>query len=296
MTGVYNELAVCKTRTGHAEEEIALQEKADQLNPRSPWRFSRYRHTGFAYLLLGKDEEAIKYLQRSLAIKPEVDLGSQWNYRSLAAAFARSGRLTEAKLWLSKADRLWPFDTVRGQWPHDSASSVYRDQIRGFQAALRLAGEREHADEYADFAVPPDGDLHKEFAGLTPMHATGVRTIRTPDLVRFLADTKPLVIDTMTYSWGLSIPSAIGLRHSGVGGNFSDAVQTRLHDKMRALLGDDRARPIVAVGWNSERFDGRNLALRLAVLGYTEVYWYRGGREAWEVSALPESEIVATDW
>lgn len=39
------------------------------------------------------------------------------------------------------------------------------------------------------------------------------------------------------------------------------------------------ARPIVAVGCNSERFDGYNLALRLVALGYKNVYWYRGGRE-----------------
>jgi hypothetical protein len=50
--------------------------------------------------------------------------------------------------------------------------------------------------------------------------------------------------------------------------------------------------PVVAVGWNSERFDGRNLALRLVALGYTHVYWYRGGREAWEVAGLPETEIA----
>ena len=49
--------------------------------------------------------------------------------------------------------------------------------------------------------------------------------------------------------------------------------------------------PIVAVSWNSERFDGRNLALRLVALGYTNVYWYRGGREAWEVAGLPETEV-----
>jgi adenylate cyclase len=47
---------------------------------------------------------------------------------------------------------------------------------------------------------------------------------------------------------------------------------------------------------NSERFQGRNLALRLLNLGYTEVYWYRGGREAWEVAGLPETELVLQDW
>ena len=49
----------------------------------------------------------------------------------------------------------------------------------------------------------------------------------------------------------------------------------------------DLSAPIVAMGWNSERFDDRNLALRMVALGWTQVYWYRGGREAWEVAGKP---------
>ena len=52
----------------------------------------------------------------------------------------------------------------------------------------------------------------------------------------------------------------------------------------------------MTVGWNSERFEGRNLALRVAALGYTDIYWYRGGREAWEVADLPLAEIVSQEW
>jgi adenylate cyclase len=40
----------------------------------------------------------------------------------------------------------------------------------------------------------------------------------------------------------------------------------------------------------------RNLALRIAALGYTNVYWYRGGREAWEVAGLPEAQVDIQDW
>ena len=65
---------------------------------------------------------------------------------------------------------------------------------------------------------------------------------------------------------------------------------------MLELTGGDLNKPIVAVGWNSERFDGRNLALRLVALGYTNVYWYRGGREAWEVAGLPETDIMPRKW
>jgi len=75
-----------------------------------------------------------------------------------------------------------------------------------------------------------------------------------------------------------------------------DIAQDRLRIKFAALTGGDLSRPIVAVGWNSERFDGRNLSLRLVALGYTNVVWYRGGREAWEVSRLPEAEVEIQDW
>ena len=64
---------------------------------------------------------------------------------------------------------------------------------------------------------------------------------------------------------------------------MSDEYQERLGRKMQQLTGGDRSVPVVAMGWNAERFQGRNLALRLVALGYTDVYWYRGGREAWEV-------------
>ena len=65
---------------------------------------------------------------------------------------------------------------------------------------------------------------------------------------------------------------------------------------MQVMTQGDRNRPVVAVGWNAERFDGRNLALRLVAMGFTHVYWYRGGREAWEASGLPEADLEPTDW
>ena len=94
----------------------------------------------------------------------------------------------------------------------------------------------------------------------------------------------------------MSIPGAVGLKFAGLGGSFTDESQDRLRSKLHGLTGGDLSRPIVAVGWNSERFDGRNLALRLVALGYKRVYWYRAGREAWEVAGLPETEVHPQDW
>ena len=65
---------------------------------------------------------------------------------------------------------------------------------------------------------------------------------------------------------------------------------------MQQLTRGDQTLPVITMGFNSERYQGRNLALRLVTLGYTNVYWYRGGREAWEVAGLPEADLMVQDW
>ena len=196
---------------------------------------------------------------------------------------------------LAAADRDWPFDTVRGHWP-DDINPVFAGQVREYQEGLRRAGERDHAEEDADFGVPADALLRSNIAGLTPTTAPGGATIRTADLPRFMDERKPVIIDPLLYFWGRSLSGAVGLRNAGIGGTITDGAQDRLRRKMAALTGGDLGKPIVAAGWNSERFDGRNLALRLVALGYTNVHWYRGGREAWEVAGLPEIELVPQEW
>jgi adenylate cyclase len=128
------------------------------------------------------------------------------------------------------------------------------------------------------------------------MTTPGARTIGTAELDTFLEHHVPVVIDTMSHFWGQSLPGAIGLMEAGIGGSFTARAQDRLALKMTKLTGRDLTAPIVAVGFNSETFDGRNLALRLVALGYTNVSWYRGGREAWQVAGLPEAELVPQDW
>jgi adenylate cyclase len=96
--------------------------------------------------------------------------------------------------------------------------------------------------------------------------------------------------------WGASVPGAVGLWGSGVGGSVTDEYQGRLGSKMQELTHGDQRLPVVVMGWNAERYQGRNLALRLVALGYTNIYRYRGGREAWEVAGLPETELVLEDW
>lgn len=292
--GIYSQLGQCLAKTGHAEEDISLQLETMEADPSPQWTYSRYANIGYDQLLLGQDRDAVISLQRALALDPKMS-ASEGIYFPLAAAYARTGDIDAARQALAQADRLSPFMTVRSVGPYESPDPEYREQVTRYQDALRLAGERDHANEDADFGVLSDRALH-DYVGRTPTDAPGAVTIRTADLPRLLANAKPLVIDSMWFGWEPSIPGAIGLKFVGLGGDFSDEAEERLHAKMLELTGGDLDRPIVAVGWNAERFDGRNLALRLVALGYKHVYWYRGGREAWAAAGLPAAKPAEEDW
>src|SRR5262249_50393157 len=130
-----------------------------------------------------------------------------------------------------------------------------------------------------------------------PTTAPGVTTVSTEQFAAILETGKSLVIDTMENSWYRSVPGAVGLVFNGnIHGTFRDTVQQRLEQKLRRLTGGDTAMPIVAMGFNVAFFDGYNLALRVRHAGYTNIYWYRGGREAWEVASKPEDVVRPADW
>jgi hypothetical protein len=111
-----------------------------------------------------------------------------------------------------------------------------------------------------------------------------------------MAQRAPILIDVASATWGRSIPGAVGLQGTGHGMRFSDARQRRFSQKLQELTCSDLTAPIVVFGTNSERFTGYNLALRLVSLGYHQVYWYRGGLEAWQVNGRPVSDLKLWDW
>lgn len=292
----YNQLGTMMLAVGRLEEFIPLEERSVRCDPLSPYLFERYQRIGYAQMLLGHEEEAVPWFERSLASNPDVPPeGRADTYRQLAVAYTLNGRSDQARKALTEAVRLAPFETARSDvhwWGSEAAIA----ETRRYQEGLRNAGLRDHADETADFGVAPDTQVHSRLQGYTPTNVPGAITIRTSDLGPFLSRSKPIVIDTLLNFLDRSLPGAVGLLASGTGGDFSDSTQDRLRRKAAELTRGNMSMPIVVVGWSSERFDGYNLALRLVKLGYSTVYWYRGGREAWEVAGLPETELTLQDW
>ena len=290
-----------KLAIGQADEAVALLQRSIRLDPLSPFNRTSYQRIGIGLLLLGREEPSIEWLQRALAaggMAPPI-----WRaqcYLFIASAFALLGRTNAAHSALAEANRLWPFATVRSlppaMTPRGLPHPAYLMQMRHVQEGLRLAGLRDHAEEDADFGVAPESMLHTDLVARTPTSVPGAMTIRTAELVSLLSRLKPIIIDVALDSWGSSIPDAVGLQGTGHGASFSEKVQNRFSRKMQTLTKGDLSAPIVVFCVNSERFTGYNLALRLVALGYTQVYWYRGGVEGWQVNDLPESDLVLHDW
>jgi class 3 adenylate cyclase/TolB-like protein len=294
----YFRLGVLARQEGRYEEAAGYFLTSIRLNPRDSGIRNLYWNVAFCSVMAGHDREGLEWADR--AINTQGDLSSLRVRRLLSAravARYRIGDVDTAKRLVADLNEQYPFETWRAYAPNDPDSETNREQIRAYRDALKAAGARDHLDPDADFGVPPDDVLHLYLEGKTPTTAPGVTTSNTEQLTAMLEHDKPLVLDTMDATWYRSVPGAVGLDFNGnTHGTFTDEVQTSLEKKLREWTGGDMAKPIVAVGWNAASFDGYNLALRIRHAGYTNVYWYRGGREAWEVAGKPEDVVRPAEW
>ena len=294
----YTELGVLRRNTGRYPECADLWMKAIQLIPRAAFIKNMYWNVAYCNVCAGHDKEGLEWADRALAATgslPSYRVRSMLEFRSVAAY--RSGDVDTGRRLATELNEQFPFNTWRMHFPDDPESDVNREQIRSVQRALKAAGNRDHLDPEADFGVSPDNVLHEYMIGKTPTAAPGVTTVSTEQLSEMLENTEPLVIDTMSNSWDRSVPGAVGLDFRGnTHGTFDDTIQRRLETKVRELTDGNMGKPIVAMSFNVAFFDSYNLALRLRHMGYRNVFWYRGGREAWEVAGKTEEAVKPADW
>jgi TolB-like protein/DNA-binding winged helix-turn-helix (wHTH) protein len=294
----YFRLGVIARQEGRYDEAVGYFVNYLRLSPRSPQIKNLYWNIAFCKIWAGYDREGLEWADRTMATRGDLP---SYRVRILLVARAvatyRTGALDTAKRLVAELNARYPYITWRAVASNDPDSEIDRQRARSYQDALRAAGFRDHLDPDTDLGVAPDAALHSSFEYGTPTTAPGVTTIGTDQFAAILEEKKPLVIDTMEASWYRSIPGAVGLDLGGdMGGTFADKVQTRLEQRLRELTGGDMAKPIVTMSFNAARFGGYNLALRIRHAGYTNVYWYRGGREAWEVAGKPEDVVRPADW
>lgn len=151
-------------------------------------------------------------------------------------------------------------------------------------------------DETQNFGLRPTATIRiKNYEGPTPTTITGAHTITTPQLRDLLASANPpLLIDVLGGSPQDSLPGAVLFTQAGLGNSYSDQVQQRLAGHLAQLTHGNLRAPIVFFCLSKTCWLSHNAAVRAVALGYSNVLWYRGGRNAWIAAGLPMEPVFAT--
>jgi PQQ-dependent catabolism-associated CXXCW motif protein len=199
-----------------------------------------------------------------------------------------------------------PMSEQTAEYSPQSASITPASYSQPFEALSPQAGnDSPHeprnsratfADETIDYGVPPTNTLHlQDFDAPTPTHIEGARTITTLELRNMLdSDRPPLLIDVIGGEQTVSLPSAVWLRDAGAGRHLDDDVQAWFDFHLAHLTNRDKSHPLVIFCASRMCWMAHNAALRALDLGYKDVSWYRGGRDAWQAAGLPLAPVAPT--
>lgn len=98
---------------GRFDDALTTFQQADRYDTPPASRWTWLLGAGTAYALMGRYEEALPWLQRSIAITP----GTGRSHFLLAAAYQRTGRYEEAKAAIAEGLRLRPGTNRQSVWP-----------------------------------------------------------------------------------------------------------------------------------------------------------------------------------
>jgi PQQ-dependent catabolism-associated CXXCW motif protein len=150
------------------------------------------------------------------------------------------------------------------------------------------------ADELTNFGVQAQTDLRKSGAlgSATPTAIPGAHVIRTGALSDAIQNSsldgaRFLLIDALDDDHARTISGAVRMPYAGAGGNFTDDVQRRLSRELKSAAKGNLSTPVVFFCEGAQCWESYNAALRALKIGFTDVYWYRGGIFSWEQAGLP---------
>lgn len=117
--GALYQLGLTQLQLGRTEDALATFKQADGFDTPVVSRWTWKIGIGWAYLMLGRNDEAVEWIQKSIAITP----ASGRPYLLLAAALQRAGHPDQAKAALAKGLALRLNSTARNVLPPERNAS-----------------------------------------------------------------------------------------------------------------------------------------------------------------------------
>jgi tetratricopeptide (TPR) repeat protein len=125
-------VGLAQIQTGRFEDALATFQQAERFDTPQVSRWTWLVGAGWANMMMGRAEEAVPYLLKSIAITP----ASGRTHMLLAAAYQQLGRIDEAKAAMEKGQQLRPGSTYQNvPTPKKNSSPVY---IEGAERIMQL--------------------------------------------------------------------------------------------------------------------------------------------------------------
>jgi len=148
------------------------------------------------------------------------------------------------------------------------------------------AGEAQSEETLSWGVVPPPGYRAKNYHAPTPDHVPGARVITTAELRGLLEENpRPFLVDVLSGPAHPTLPGSVWLHNGGLG-DFDAAEEKRFVDTVALIAGYDKGQQLVFYCSGARCWLSYNASLRAARAGFSNVYWYRGGIEAWRAAGL----------
>jgi PQQ-dependent catabolism-associated CXXCW motif protein len=150
------------------------------------------------------------------------------------------------------------------------------------------------AEENVDFGVKPQRALQTNVGTATPIALPPEigKTLSTRALRDMLRDGGPLLVDVLNGEHEYTIRGASYIPDGGLPGTFTDEIQQRLAAELTRLTIGRTDYPIVFFCLGARCWESYNAVLRAYNAGYRNLYWYRGGINAWTEAGLDVSPLV----
>ncbi len=130
-------VGLAQIQTGRFEDALATFKQADRFDTPQVSRWTWMIGAGWANLLMGRAEDAVPWLQKSIAITS----ASGRTHMLLAAAYQQLGRTVEARAAMEKGRELRPDSTLSNvPTPKKNSSPVYLEAAERIMQSMAAAG------------------------------------------------------------------------------------------------------------------------------------------------------------
>jgi len=147
-----------------------------------------------------------------------------------------------------------------------------------------------YADESKSFGVAAPAAPVQALNGPTPTDLPGGKVLTTAQLWEAIAHhtlgSAIFLIDVGNATHSQTIPGASSLPTAGQGKVDNKTMQD-IWNALSKLTGGNFDIPVVFFGADVKDWSGYNGGLRAINMGYSKVYWYRGGIAAWKAADQP---------